>query len=378
MTDRAAENPARYPGRASAELAADRLVASDQPGQRPACPRSRILGTGSYAPKRVVTNQDLERLVDTTDEWITTRTGIKRRHMASDGEASSDMATAAARQALAAAGLTAADLDLIISGTISPDHPMPGCAVHVQRKLGAHDIPAFDIAAACAGFIYGLEIADQFVATCAARCVLVVGVELLSCKLNWKDRTTCVLFGDGAGAVVVGPAEWRLRPPGSNGPPVAIDRPAGILSSMLFTDGSHAGALHIPAGGSAEPPSLEAVRDERLKVHMHGKDVFRTAVRNLVASSAQTLKAAGLTTKDLDWIVAHQANLRIIKGVATRLRYPLEKFVINIDRYGNTSSASIPIALDEAVRDGRIQPGHTVLMCALGAGISWGAAVARM
>ncbi len=342
------------------------------------CPRSRILGTGGYAPERVLTNQELERLVDTTDEWITTRTGIKRRHIAADGETSSDMAAAAARQALAAAGLTAADLDLIIVGTISPDHPVPGCAVHLQRKLGAHDIPAFDIAAACAGFIYGLNIADQFVATGAARCVLVVGVELLSAKLNWEDRTTCVLFGDGAGAAILGPADWRLQPSGREGPPAAVDQPAGILSSMIFTDGSQTGALQIPAGGSADPPTLEALKEGRLKVHMHGKDVFRTAVRNLVASSAQTLKAAGLTTKNLDWIVAHQANLRIIKGVATRLRYPLEKFVINIDRFGNTSSASIPIALDEAVRDGRIQPGHTVLMCALGAGISWGAAVVRM
>jgi 3-oxoacyl-[acyl-carrier-protein] synthase-3 len=356
-------------------------------------PNSRILGTGSYAPDRVVSNAELESQVDTSDEWITTRTGIKRRHFAADGEAASDMAAEAGRRALDAAGLTIADLDMIIVGTVTPDSAIPGCAVHVQRKLGADEIPAFDIAAACAGFVYGLTIADQFIASSGARCILVVGVELLSRKMNWEDRTTCVLFGDGAGAVVLGPADFVApvdpaeRARAAVMPPVAPHDPdddepprgpSGILASMIFTDGSLAGALNIPAGGSAEPPSQEAVARHRDKVHMVGQDVFKTAVKNLTASSAQTLKAAGLTSKDLDWVVAHQANIRIINQVASRLGFPLDKFVLNIDEYGNTSSASIPIALDEAVRDGRIQRGQTVLICALGAGISWGAALIRM
>lgn len=336
-------------------------------------PSSRILGTGHYAPIRVMTNADVEKVVETSDDWITTRTGIKQRHIAADDEASSDLAANAARNALEAAGLTVADLDMIIVGTITPDHPMPGCAAHVQRKLGADDIPAFDIAAACAGFIYGLTIADQFITTGSVRCVLVIGVELLSRSLNWEDRTTCVLFGDGAGAVVLGPATAPIKR--ISGSPA---EPPGILSSMIFTDGSLADALNIPAGGVAEPPDADAIREQRTKVHMVGQDVFRTAVKNLTSSSAQTLKAAGLTSKELDWIVAHQANIRIINQVQKRLGLPEERFVINIDRFGNTSSASIPIALDEAVRDGRIQPGHTVLMCALGAGISWGAALVRM
>lgn len=325
--------------------------------------RSRILGTGAYAPERVLSNHDLERMVDTSDAWITERTGIRRRHIAADGELTSDMATAAAKRALEAAGLNAADLDMIIVGTISGDTKMPSCAVHVQRKLGAGEIPAFDISAACAGFLYGLTIAEQFIATGRANCVLVVGVELLSRLLNWQDRTTCVLFGDGAGAVVLGPAKGDGR---------------GILSTRLFTDGSLAGALHIPAGGTAEPITVEGIENGRHKVHMSGQEVFKVAIKNLTSASTLAMKAAGLASKDLDWVVAHQANMRIITMVADRLGFPLEKFVLNIENYGNTSSASIPIALDEAVRDGRIREGHNVLFCALGAGISWGAALVRM
>jgi len=318
-------------------------------------------------------NDELEKLVDTSDEWITTRTGIKQRHIAAEGESTSDLAAAAARKALEAAGLTVADLDMIVVGTVTPDSPIPGCAVHVLRKLGGEGIPAFDIAAACAGFVYGLSIADAFIATGAARCVLVIGVELLSRSLNWDDRTTCVLFGDGAGAVVMAPANFRRDCDGGDEASLP-----GILASQIHTDGSLAAALQIPGGGVAEPPSIDVVEKKRNKVVMVGQDVFRTAVKNLSSSSAQTLKAAGLTSADLDWVVAHQANLRIINMVASRLGFPIEKFVVNIDEFGNTSSASIPIALDEAVRDGRIQPGQTVLMCALGAGISWGAALVRM
>lgn len=326
-------------------------------------PKSRILGTGRYTPERVVTNADLEKVVDTSDTWISERTGIRRRHIAAEREVTSDMAAAAARKALEAAGLNAADLDMIIVGTISGDTPVPSCAVHVQQKIGADGIPAFDISAACAGFLYGLTIADQFIATGAANCVLVIGVELLSRILNWQDRATCVLFGDGAGAAILGPAKGDGR---------------GILATHLYTDGSLAGALHIPGGGCAEPITADGIERKRNKVHMVGQDVFKVAVKNLTSASTTAMKASGLTSAELNWVVAHQANLRIITLVSDRLGFPLEKFVLNIEEYGNTSSASIPIALDEAVRDGRIQPGHNVLFCALGAGISWGSAVVRM
>lgn len=323
---------------------------------------SRILGTGRYTPAKVLTNFDLEKLVETSDAWIRERTGIGERRIADDHETTSDMAAHAAREALEAAGLEASDLDMIIVGTISGDVPMPACAVYVQQKLGASAIPAFDISAACAGFIYGLSIADQFIRTGQMRRVLVVGVELLSRILNWQDRTTCVLFGDGAGAVVLGPSEG--------------DR--GIVSTRIYTDGSLAEALVIPAGGSRLPVTESLLADKKNKVHMIGQEVFKVAVRNLTRASKDALEAAQLSTKDVDWFVAHQANLRILSQVASRLEMPDEKIVLNIERYGNTSSASIPIALDEAVRDGRIQPGHTVLMCALGAGISWGSALVRM
>jgi 3-oxoacyl-[acyl-carrier-protein] synthase III len=326
-------------------------------------PKSRILGTGHYVPERVLHNVDLEKMVDTSDAWIAERTGIRRRHVAGEHEVTSDMAAMAGRRALEAAGLNAADLDMIIVGTISGDSPMPACAVHVQQKLGADGIPAFDLSAACAGFTYGLSIADQFISTGAARCVLVVGVELLSRLLDWQDRTTCVLFGDGAGAIVLGPSSGDGR---------------GVLASRIFTDGSLAHALTIPAGGSAEPLTTEGIEKKRNKVHMMGQEIFRVAIKNLTSASTAVLKASGLTSADLDWVVAHQANLRIIHQVSDRLGFPMDKFIINIQEYGNTSSASIPIALDEAVRDGRIKEGHNVLMCALGAGISWGAALVRM
>lgn len=326
-------------------------------------PKSRILGTGHYVPEKVLSNEDLERMVETSDTWITERTGIRRRHVAADGEITSDMAANSAKRAIAAAGLTAADIDMIIVGTISGDSPMPACAVHVQQKIGAQNVPAFDLSAACAGFVFGLRIADQFITTGAARHIVVIGVELLSRLLNWEDRTTCVLFGDGAGAVVLGPSDGDGR---------------GVLASRIFTDGSLASALTIPAGGSAEPVTEDGLANKRNKVHMNGKEIFRTAVKNLSSASLDVLNDAGMHSSDVDWVVAHQANLRILTQVADRLSVPMDKFVINIQEYGNTSSASIPIALDEAVRDGRIKPGQTVLMCALGAGISWGSALVRM
>jgi 3-oxoacyl-[acyl-carrier-protein] synthase-3 len=328
-----------------------------------ASPKSRILGTGAYAPEQVLSNGDLERLVDTSDAWITERTGIKERRVAADGQASSDMALVAAQRALEAAGLTPKDLDMIIVGTVTPDLPMPACASILQQKLGCGPIPSFDISAACAGFIYAMSIADQFIRSGAQQRVLIVGVELLSRILNWKDRTTCVLFGDGAGAAVLGPATGD----GS-----------GILSTKLYTDSSLVSSLCIPGGGSKEPLTAEGLAAQRSKVHMAGQDIFKVAVKNLTSASRSALEQAGLPASEVRWVVPHQANLRIIAQVAQRLDIPLDRYVLNIERYGNTSSASIPIALDEARRDGRIQNGDTVLMCALGAGISWGSALVRI
>ncbi len=326
-------------------------------------PGSQIVGTGAYAPERVLTNEDLARMVDTSDEWIQQRTGMRERRIAREDETASDMAFEAARRALDAAGLKPTDLDMIIVGTISADLPMPACAAYLQRRLGARSVPAFDISAACAGFLYGLSIADQFIKTGTHRRILVVGVELLSRILNWQDRVTCVLFGDGAGAAIVAPA-------GDDG--------RGVLSTRLYTDASLADSLCIPAGGSREPLTVEGLRAQRNKVFMVGSDIFKVAVKNLTAASRAALDAAGLDANGVRWVVPHQANLRIINQVALRLGIPLERFVLNIERYGNTSSASIPLALDEGVRDGRIRPGDTVLMCALGAGISWGSALVRM
>jgi 3-oxoacyl-[acyl-carrier-protein] synthase III len=326
-------------------------------------PKSCILGTGAYAPDRIMTNGELERLVDTSDAWITERTGIKERRVAADDQASSDMALVAAQRALEAAGLTAKDLDMIIVGTVTPDLPMPACASILQHKLGAGPIPSFDISAACAGFIYAMSIADQFIRSGAQKHVLIVGVELLSRILNWKDRTTCVLFGDGAGAAVLGPAK---------------DDGAGILSTKLYTDSSQVNSLCIPGGGSKERLTPEGLVAQRDKVHMAGQDIFKIAVKNLTSASRSALEQAELPSSAVRWVVPHQANLRIIAQVAQRLDIPLERFVLNIERYGNTSSASIPIALDEALRDGRIEKGDTVLMCALGAGISWGSALVRV
>ena len=333
-----------------------------------AAPRARILGTGHYLPAGVRTNVDLERMVDTSDAWIAERTGIRERRIAPDGIVTSDMAAAAARSALEAAELRPEQLDMIIIGTVTPDYPMPATAAVVQQKLGAGHCPAFDLSAACAGFVYGLAIADQFLRTGALRHVLVVGVELLSRVVNWEDRTTCVLFGDGAGAVVLGPADGEE----------ARGKPRGVLSTQIHTDGALAQALIIPGGGSVMPFGPEVLEQRKHKVHMVGKDIFKAAVKNLYATSKSALDDAGLTPADLDWVCAHQANLRILDQVTDRLAVPKEKVLLNIERVGNTSSASIPILLDENVRSGRIRPGDTVLMSALGAGVSWGSALVRM
>lgn len=334
-----------------------------------ALPRSRILGTGHYLPDTVRTNFDLEKMVETSDAWITERTGVRERHIAPDGVVTSDMACSAAKRALDAAGLRAEELDMIIVGTVTPDMPMPATAVFLQQKLGVSGCPAFDIAAACAGFVFGLSIADQFIRTGAMNNVLVVGVELLSRVLNWKDRTTCVLFGDGAGAAVIGRA---------NGATADNGRARGILSTRMHSDGSLAHSLMIPAGGSVNPITHELLEQQKNKVAMRGQDIFRVAVKNLYSASKNAVDAAGMTPDEVDWICPHQANIRIIDQAVQRLHVPREKVLVNIDRVGNTSSASIPILLDENVRSGKVKPGDTVLMCALGAGISWGSALVRM
>lgn len=331
-------------------------------------PASRILGTGHYLPDAVRTNADLEKMVETSDAWIVERTGIHERRIAPEGVVTSDMASAAAKQALEAAELSASDLDMILVATVTPDMPMPATAVFVQQKLGAGHCPAFDLSAACAGFIFGMSIADQFIRSGAMKHVLVVGVELLSRVVNWEDRTTCVLFGDGAGAVVLGP---------SNGA-TARGKPRGVLATKIQSDGALAPSLWIPGGGSVHPQSAEVIEGKLHKVHMKGQDIFKVAVKNLYSASKEALDMTGMTADEVDWICPHQANLRIIDFAATRLGVPKEKVLVNIDRVGNTSSASIPILLDESVRAGKIRAGDTVVMCALGAGISWGGAIVRM
>lgn len=326
-------------------------------------PGSRILGTGHYLPAKVVTNRDLEKVMDTSDAWISSRTGISQRHIAADDEATSDMATAAARHALDAAGISARDLDLIIVGTISPDVPMPSAAVFVQRNLGTRkDCPAFDLSAACAGFLYGLSVADAFIRSGMYRHVLVVGAELLSRIIDWQDRSSCVLFGDGAGAVVLGPAQGDGR---------------GILSTHIYADGSMIESLQIPGGGSRMPFSQE-VLDKRLHlVHMVGTEVFKYAVKGLSASVKTALAANNMAPGDVDWVIPHQANVRILDGVQHRTGIPKERFFVNIANTANTSSASVPIALDQAVRAGKLSPGQSLVFCALGGGIAWGSALVR-
>ena len=324
--------------------------------------RTRILGTGSYAPEKVLNNQDLEKLVNTSDSWITERTGIRERRIAADGEVTSDMAVKASVRALEMAHTRADEVEMIVVGTISPDMPMPSCAAFVQHKLGAKNAFAFDVSAACAGSLYAMAIADQFVQTGKVRRALVIGVELLSRLIDWTDRNTCVLFGDAAGAMVVGPSD---------------DPDRGILSTHLHTDGSAAMTLCIPGGGSLHPSSEEVLKKKLNKVAMQGREVYRYAVRALPEAVLEALAANGMSTDSVDHIIAHQANLRIIESVMERLGIPLEKIFLNIARYGNTSSASLPITLDEANRAGRLHEGDIIAMMSIGAGMAWGSAVVR-
>jgi 3-oxoacyl-[acyl-carrier-protein] synthase III len=321
---------------------------------------SRIIGTGSCAPAKVLTNHDLERMVDTTDTWVRTRTGIAARRVCGPGEDSATLAEGAAVQALAAAGVDSMDLDMLLVATITPAVPFPATACLVQDGLKARRAAAFDIGAGCSGFIYGLAVADSLIRTGSARTILLVGAESLSKFVNWNDRNTCVLFGDGAGAVVLQAQE--------GGP--------GIRSTHLYSDGAEWALLAAPGGGSRTPPSEQVLREGLHLIHMQsGTEVFRLAVRAMEEACIAALKANRLEASDVDFIIPHQANLRIIQTLANRLAVPEAKVILNLDRYGNTSAASIPLALDEAVRDGRVQPGMTLLLTAFGTGVTWASAV---
>ena len=325
-------------------------------------PSARIIGTGSYLPPKVLTNADLEKLVDTSDEWILTRTGIVERRIAPEEAATSDLALRAAQAALEAAGLDPADLDMILVATITPDMPFPSTACILQDRLGARRAGAVDLSAACSGFIYGLGLADGLIRAGTARTVLLLGAETLTKVVNWQDRNTCVLFGDGAGAVV-------LR---------ADEGERGILSTHLYADGSKGSLLILPGCGSRHPVSHAAVDAGLAKMQMNGgNEVFKLAVRAMEDAALTALKQHGLEVSDIDHLITHQANLRIINALGQRLGVPEHKVEVTIRKYGNTSAASIPIALDEAVRAGRVKAGEIVLVCAFGGGLTWASSLIR-
>ena len=318
---------------------------------------TRITGTGGYLPEKVLTNDDLAKIVATSDEWIRERTGIKRRHVAADDETSSDMGLAAARNAMDMAGTNVADIELIIVATTTPDKVFPSTACIIQRKLDIHDCAAFDVQAACAGFVYALDTADRYIRTGGARTALVIGTETLSRIMNWEDRTTAVLFGDGAGAVVL----------------EAADEP-GLKSTHIHADGKYEELLQVPQGISS---GYDAVRAEQAYIQMNGNAVFRKAVATLDSMARETLSVNQVDKHDIDWLIPHQANLRIIAAAAKKLDLSMEKVIVTVDEHANTSSASIPLALDVAVRDGRIQRGELLLIEAFGAGFTWGSALLR-
>ena len=319
---------------------------------------ARIAGTGSYLPEKVLTNDDLARFVDTSDEWIASRTGIRERHVAAEGETTCDLAYHAAVRAMEAAGVDASELDLIVLGTTTPDLIFPSTACLLQARLGANGCPAFDVNAACSGFIYALSVADKFIRTGAARTALVVGAETLTRMLDWNDRSTCVLFGDGAGAVVL-----------------KADEDTGIIGTHLHADGAKKELLWNPVGVSVGFKREE--HNAGVKVLMTGNEVFKHAVKALDSVVEETLAANGLDRHEIDWLIPHQANLRIIEATAKRLDMPMERVIVTVDRHGNTSSGSVPLALDEAVRSGKIQRGQMVLLEAFGGGFTWGSALLR-
>ncbi len=320
---------------------------------------AHVIGTGASVPARVLTNSDLEKMVDTEDEWIVSRTGIKRRHIASDDEASSDMATKAALNALESANVKAEQVDLIILGTVTPDRPLPSTACLVQNNIGAVNAAVMDIVAACSGFVYGLALAKAMIESEQADTILVIGAETLSKIVNWKDRNTCVLFGDGAGAAVV-----RVS-----------GKPGGILGTYMRSNGSLWNLLTVPAGGSRMPIDFNSMQNGARYIQMAGPDVYKNAVMAMGEAASEVLSRTGVSSKEIALMIPHQANIRIIESTANRIKIPPEKVYVNIHEYGNTSAASIPIALDEAMRGGRIKPGDKVLMVAFGGGFTWGSAI---
>jgi 3-oxoacyl-[acyl-carrier-protein] synthase-3 len=323
--------------------------------------RAQIKGWGKYVPEKVLTNDDLSRMVDTNDEWITTRTGIKERHIRTENDTTTSMACAAAQEAMSVAGLTAGDLDLIIVANSSPDYLLPAPANFIQHALGA-TCPAFTICAGCSGWVYSLVTANQFIETGAFHDILVIGVELISYALDYTDRSTCILFGDAAAAVILQPTEDG----------------SGVLSFELGSDGSQAQHLWVPGGGTVNPVSQSVVDKREAYIRMNGQEVFKFAVKKLTSCLKNIVAEAGMMIDDLDLIIPHQANLRIIEFAANMMNVRIEKFFVNLHKYGNTSAASIPLALVEAIQEGRIKPGDTVGMVAFGSGLSWAGAVVKM
>jgi len=319
---------------------------------------SRIAGTGHFAPEKVVTNADLEQIVDTTDEWIRSRSGIEQRHIAYDDQTTADLAEQACIAAMEAANVGPEDIDFIVVGTTTPDLVFPNVGCILQERLGIHGCAAFSLEAACSGFIYALSIADKFVSSGQAKCALVVGAETLSRITDWTDRSTCVLFGDGAGAVILKPSEE-----------------AGIISTHLRADGRYKDLLTAKTGVSVQPPG-DALRDG-FNVRMSGNEIFKVAVKSLESIVEETLAHNNIDRSELDWLIPHQANIRIIQATAKRLKMPMEKVVLTVQKYGNTSAASVPMALDVAVRDGRVQRGQLLLLEAFGGGLTWGSALVR-
>lgn len=320
-----------------------------------------IISTGRALPMAKITNHDLEKIVDTNDEWIKTRSGIEERRIITGDETNSELSARASRIALERAGISPAELDMIIVATVTPDQILPSTACIVQDKLGAFNAAAFDLVAGCTGFLYGFDVATRYINSGAARHILLIGVDTLSPIVDWQDRNTCVLFGDGAGAVVLS----------------AVDEGRGVLASKMFSDGSKANLLYVPAGGSTRPATQQTVAQRGHYIKMNGKEVFKFAVTVMVDSLLEVLSLAGKSAEDLDILAPHQANLRIINFACKRLKLKPEQVLINIHRYGNMSSAAIPVALDEAVEEGKLRSGQLVGLVSFGAGLTWGAAVAR-
>ena len=333
-----------------------------QPSSSPRSTKRRtvsIIGTGSYVPEKILTNEDLSRIVDTSDEWITTRTGIKERRVAAKGEDTSDMATKAALKAIEQAKISPKEINLILVATATPDMLFPATACFVQKKIGASNAACLDISAACAGFLFGVEIAQQFITSHTYDTVLVIGADKLTSITNWTDRNTCVLFGDGAGAAI-------LKHRGGS---------HGVISTHIGSDGRFSDILFMPGGGSRCPITRENAHLNLATIHMTGKEVYKQAVTAMLSAAKKALDEAGLSINDIACVIPHQANLRIIEAIADRLSIPLEKFMVNLDRYGNTSAAAVAIALDEANRSGRIKPGDYILMVVFGGGLTWASTI---